>query len=424
VVTALALGGVSSGCLSNQYQVSRTELSRLATLPPEGRGQQVAVVQKLGNRRAPAIDPRAPGPPQAPPGHTGPSPYDDGYHGHSHVFVGMGVNVGGGGGGRRYRGGGGGYGRGRDAVAVANPVGPASGAAPAAAQPFAGTGATAQPLAGGAAPAAGAATANPVGGGINPGAGAAAVAPTNMSNAAKGARNKDDLAVLAAVAVALAAFAVVGMAFTEGARFDGQAAVSPQQLVYLQAGDTERPVPLALLTEADLAGVEHGVLRDDEGYGLVPLARAPLNRKGFAFKFDFGAMTASNYDLLSGFASHIGAGYFPHHRFGLLVGASLGGVEDLDGNYQARHAAVVEAQFLPVSWRRLNLGIAGNVGSTLSNAATLGGGNELIYGGAALMEIAITTRLAFTARYDFTRIGDNSAGPYNAQSFALGLAIY
>lgn len=418
-----ALGGVSSGCLSNQYRVSRTELSRLAQLPPEARGQQVEVLQELGSRRAPAIDPYNPGPPGAPPGHAGPSPYEDHYHGHSHVFVGIGGTFGGGGG--RYRGGGGGYPRARDTVGVASPVGPASATTPAAAQPFAGGG-TAQPLAGGPTSATGnPAVAGPVGNVGNPGAG---VAPNAVSNAASNARNKDDLAVLAAVAVIVGAATVVTMAFTEGARFDGQASVSPHQLVYLQpeGQGPERPVPLALLTEADLAGMRHGILRDDEGYGLVALQRAPLNRKGFAFKFDFGAMTTSSddYDLLSGYASHIGLGYFPHHRFGLLVGAHLGGVKDYQGAAQARHAAVVEAQYLPLSWRRLHLGVAGQLGSTLSEAATISGKNQLFYGGAALLEIAVTTRLAFTARYDITRINDDSAGPANAQSFALGLAIY
>ena len=405
VLTALAFGATGTGCLSHEYQVSRSELQRLTQLPPDARGQQLTVVQKMGVRRAAALNPHAPGPPAPAYPHEGPYEDDRGGHVHTHVIIDGGTwGSGHGRGAPARRGGGyGAPGTGGGGVVVAPPVG-AQASRPAMAQPLGG----------------GASATGPVP--------ARAVTPASSgrgSSLPRGSGGKDDLVALAAVAVAVAAFAVVGLAFTEGARFDGQAAVSPGQQVYLQGQDGgERAVPLHLLTEADLTGVDHGLLRDDEGYGMYRLGRAPLNRRGFTFKLDVGGMV-SDHHLLAGFASHIAAGYFPHHRLGLLAGVSLAGLDDGAGNTVPRHAATGEVQFFPLSWRRLHLGVAGNVGTMLASDAATNG--QLTYGGGVLMEIAITTRLAFTARGDITaydKVGPDGTGRSLARSLALGLAVY
>jgi hypothetical protein len=53
-VVFLSLG---TGCLSNEYTLHGSELARLASLPPAERGRSVHVVQDLGERRGPALEP-------------------------------------------------------------------------------------------------------------------------------------------------------------------------------------------------------------------------------------------------------------------------------------------------------------------------------------------------------------------------------
>lgn len=52
-LVALVFALLSSGCLSNRYSISREELVRVASLPPESRGHQVGVLQDLGNESRP-----------------------------------------------------------------------------------------------------------------------------------------------------------------------------------------------------------------------------------------------------------------------------------------------------------------------------------------------------------------------------------
>jgi hypothetical protein len=147
---------------------------------------------------------------------------------------------------------------------------------------------------------------------------------------------------------------------------------------------------------------KRGWCRDDEGYGLWRLDRAPLDRKGFAFKVDLGGIRTLDHDFMSGFASHIQVGYFPHRRFGLLAGASLAGLEDAAGDSVARHALTAEAQFYPLSWKRLHLGAAAHVGSAVVPREGFHEFGALTTGAGALLEIALTTRLAITARWDWS----------------------
>src|SRR6266498_826763 len=60
-LVALVVGGaylslVFGGCVSNEYVIPKTELSRLANLPPSQRGSRVHVVQELGSRQDWAAD--------------------------------------------------------------------------------------------------------------------------------------------------------------------------------------------------------------------------------------------------------------------------------------------------------------------------------------------------------------------------------
>jgi hypothetical protein len=402
LLSAIAVAG--AGCLSHEYRLSTAELTRLAASPPETRATKMRAVQKLGVRRAPALDPSAPPPPpawgQTPPPEYGPDPY---YGGEDHVQVAVGgeVYIPVGGSSRGYR---------------SYPSGPVK-APPASARPTPGG----QPVA--ARPAGSwrgpgkppPAASEGGGGGVLPGVGGGS-----------GGGGKDDLIVYAVVAIAVASLAAVGLAVTEGMRFDGDVAASPGQLVYLQSpGGAERAVPIANLTPADLAGVNSGILRDDEGWGLVQLARAPLDRQGFAFKVDVGATQADlDRDLLSGLASHIQLGYFPHHRLGILGGVSLAVGQGGPQRQFARHALALETQFFPLSWQRLHLGAAAHVGSGVIRQASGDVDGALTAGAGGLLEIALTTRLALHARADFSASRVAPDRWSSARSVSFGLAVY
>lgn len=414
LVTAAAL--YTSGCLSHEYRLPDAELTRLAATPPEARGDRLRVVQNLGLRRAPALDPTAPPPVMASgsePWNEDPWYHPDVYpHGHVHVS-GCGhviIPVGGGGHGRRYGRGGGSYPGGLGPV-KAPPVGNRASVV--------GTG--------------GGTPARPIGTWRGPGRPAPAPSSGGTGGSGggglslpSGGGGKDDLIVYAVVGIAVASLAAVGLAATEGMRFDGDIAAAPGQLVYLRdASGAERAVPLAQLTSADLAGVERAVLRDDEGYGLLRLGRAPLDRQGFAFKVDVGgAQSSLNRDLLSGLASHIQLGYFPHHRLGLLGGVSLAVGQGQPARRFARHALNFETQLFPLSWRRAHLGVAGHAGSSLLRHQSGDVDGAPTFGAGAIFEIALTTRLALHARADWSasRTAPGTWSP--TRSLSAGIAIY
>jgi hypothetical protein len=242
--------------------------------------------------------------------------------------------------------------------------------------------------------------------------------------------------VYAVVGIAVASLAAVGLAVTEGLRFDGDVAASPGQLLYLQSpSGEERPVPIGALHAGDLAGVDGAILRDDEGYGLYQLQRAPLDRRGFTFKVDVGgtrtnfattdaATTGFDQKLLSGLASNIQLGYFPHHRVGILGGLALSVGQGGPDRAFARHALALEAQVFPLSWWRLHLGAAGHVGSGLLRHQGSRIEGALTVGGGAILEVALTTRLALHARLDWSGVRTTPQDWSRARSLSAGLAIY
>jgi hypothetical protein len=393
---AIALIGAQVGCLSHEYRVSHDELVRLTEAPPERRGMRVRATQEIGVRRAPALDAEAP--PPSPEG--GPVYTDRGVHGDwgTQVIVGPIVHVGGGHG--PYQGG---YPAGRPAPGpvVAQPVGPQTNIAPTAA-----AGTLGRPAPVPAPTSSGTTLPTPKGGG-------------------KGG-SSDELVAYAVIGIAIATIAVLGAGLTEGMRFDGDVSVAPGQLIYLQdERGGERGVPIASLTPADLAGAEKAVLRDDEGYGIVRLDRAPLDRQGFSFKVDLGSVSTRVADTNPiGFASHIQFGYFFHQRVGLLAGVSLSGASGA-GSF-ARHAVTLEAQAFPINFWRIHLGGAVQGGSAVApNASGIGEvWNVPIVGAGGILEVALTTRLSLTARYDWTAARVAAGDWSNARSISAGLAVY
>ena len=377
------------GCLSNEYVVPRAELSRLAQLPPEQRGQRVRVVQDLGDRRGGAIDTTQPPPAPAPASgyDQGGAPPPEGYvEGGVEPDVGIGVGV---------------------MIAPVPPLVP----------PFP-PGLPGPGFAGGPGPR----------GLPNRAMGRSAPAPRGSTpgrvGKSGGGGGKDDLIALAIV-VALAA--TVGMVATEGARYDGEVAMYPWQPVHLRDGNgQEREVPLAEVAAAEAQATSKAVVMDDEGWGLMRLGRRPLDRQGFAFKMDLGGFHSSNASLDGdGMGFGLQFGYFPHHRVGVLGGWSIAGGSDSAGKSFTRNNLALEAQVFPVGIWRLYLGGFGHAGIQYADDAAGGTRNGTAVGGGLLLELGLTARLALTLRADYTSAKIRPDGGWQAgELFTAGIAIY
>ena len=373
------------GCLSNAYVIPKAELVRLANLPPQERGRNVAVVQELGERRGEAIDtsqPPAPvyqeGPDYGPP----PAGYvEEG----PQTAVGVGVII--------VPGGSGGPPVGRAGRPMPGPRGPVGGPVRA------------------------------------PGAGTRPSTGSRGSNLGKGGGggNNNEVVVLLVV---MAVLATVGMVATEGVRYDGNVAMYVWQPLHLKSSNgQEREVPLAQLTPQDAADATQAVVMDDEGWGITRFGRRPLDRQGFAFKMDSGLFHSSCACLAAdGAAANIQLGFFPSHRFGLLADWSPAGGSDSDGKSFYRHDLALEAQFFPVTAGRLNLGVFGHGGIVYVSDALGGFRDGAAFGGGLLLELALTTRLALTFRADYTsaKVAPAASGRdwAAAETFAVGVAVY
>jgi len=389
-LVALVVGGayfsfVCGGCVSNEYVIPRTELSRLATLPPSQRGARVHVVQELGSRQEWTLDNGDAVSEQA--YATEFSDYD-----HSGDTVDAAMNLA-----ANLPPGGG----------SARPLVPFAGSRSSGPRTWTPTSARSRPSAGGT---------SSGGGNLNLG---------NIGGGGGGGGN--DLAIFAIVLVAVAVMAAAGLAVTEGLRYDGFVQLHPEQPVHLkERGGYQRTVPLTSLTVADVAASKEAVVNDDEGYGFRFANRRLLDREGFAFKVDMGSLSSlcSCYSA-AGFASNIQFGYFPHHRAGLLATVTLGGgTSALDHTFQ-RHSANIEAQVFPLSWWRLHLGAFGHGGMQVARDE-LGTRTGPAWGGGGILEIALTRRLALTGRMDYT-IARTAPAPgdwASTSTVTAGIAIY
>lgn len=259
-------------------------------------------------------------------------------------------------------------------------------------------------------------------------------ASTSSSAGGGGSNGSPDelVAAVVVIIIAVAVLAAVGLTVTEGLRYDGFAELHPGQPVHLtDAAGIKRQVPLGALTEQDVIGVREALVKDDEGFGLLLTDRAPLDRRGFAFKLDFGGIQSliDRYTV-AGAAANIQLGFFPWQRFGLLAGLALTGGDDGIGHAFVRHSASLEAQAFPLRWRRLHVGGYANGGQTLVMQA---GGTQRVgpsIGAGALLEIDLTTRMALTGRIGVSSVllpgEDVGAGSRWSPGgvVAVGLAIY
>jgi hypothetical protein len=425
VALLTVIGGAlaSGGCLSNEYSIKKDELRRIAAIDPEARGQSVRLSQQLGDRRSDAIDPAIPEPQV--------QVVD------ADVDLSLNGSFGGGGGSR-------------PPAPGAGQVSPArgftgNGNAPAwRATPPAGSGQSVSASSGGfhGTPSGGGFHGTPSGG-FHAGGGGFHAAPAGGAggghiglNFSGGGGGGNDLGavlvVVAVVAIVAATVATISLAASEGVRFDGHAEMAPEQTVYLKNQSGTRPVALRDLTPADVAGADSALVMDDEGYGLRRLDHAPLDRKGGVFRFDLGAGAFTFGDArASGVSAHIQGGAFFTHSFGLLVDLGLGG-GSLDpccvgafapsGATLTRHSLGLEAEAIPLGLGPLHVGAFAGGGVAIAGAAGTYEDGPVASGGA-LLELDLTSRMAFSVRGGVSRAWLPS-GPSSSGTITGGLAIY
>jgi hypothetical protein len=230
------------------------------------------------------------------------------------------------------------------------------------------------------------------------------------------------------IIVAVVVLSAVGLAVTEGVRYDGAIQVYAEQTVHLKdAYGNEQAVPLSQLVPAHATQAVSAEIMDDEGWGMRMVERRPLDRKGFAFKMDMGSLQAFCETCYSsaGFAADLQFGYFFHHKAGVLATASLGGGTNALGKSFTRHTLGLEAQWFPLSLWRFHLGAFGHGGWQIGREEDSLSRTGAAFGGGAILEIALTTRLALMARGDWTTADNAPEGGWaSTRLFTGGLAIY
>jgi hypothetical protein len=212
---------------------------------------------------------------------------------------------------------------------------------------------------------------------------------------------------------------------TEGLRFDGWAELHPMHPVHLfgPAGEWTW-VPLAQLEPGAVGWARKAFVREEEG-PWRRLARAPLDRVGFTYSLLLGTGEVPAYDGVkgAGFLSHIQLGYFPIQQLGLLMDIGLGWRNDetYSDIFHSRYA--FEVQVLPLAAGAFHAGAYGQLGAAyrfedFPDGSGVDRGTFLL-GAGALLQLELTTRLAFTVRAG----GDLFGGTHGAELTA-GLSIY
>jgi hypothetical protein len=230
---------------------------------------------------------------------------------------------------------------------------------------------------------------------------------------------KDD----AKVWIAIAAIAAVAAATTEGMRYDGWAKLHPMHPVHLyDPWGNYTWVPLAQLTPELAMSSRKAWVRSREG-PFIPLGRAPLNRVGWTYSLTMGAgeFVSVRDEQHAGFMSHIQFGFFPVQHVGILLDFGLGWAQNQVDETVFEDRNALEIQILPVSAGRIHGGAFGQLGAgyRLEDGATGSDKSGFFFGGGAMLQLELTTRLAITGRAGMTRIyGANST------DVTLGVSIY
>jgi hypothetical protein len=362
-VTLAAFLPLAVGCTSNEYVIPHEELARLAATPPPARGGRVRVVQDLGGRRNDPVQMTVEPPP---PQFVTDDEATDGADADGDVRV----DLSGAGQRSRQRGG---------------PINSSGGSWSSPGRSTLQTWRAAPPQ-----------------GQVGGGGGGRGISGVHGGGGGGGGGGGNGDAVLVAIIVVVAVVVAIGLVSSEGVRFDGYVAMSPEQPVHLRAANGQQAtIPVADLSPGWVAGTVEAKVMDDEGFGLRRLDRLPLDRRGATFKldsgtiaFDFGGAT------LAGPAMNIQSGYFFTRKLGLLANIGLAGGA-ATGGLVPRHALGLELQAFPLAWGPVHLGAFGDGGMAITEVlvgATPTYVSGPSVGGGALAELDLTSRLALTLR--------------------------
>jgi hypothetical protein len=240
----------------------------------------------------------------------------------------------------------------------------------------------------------------------------------------------DASAESAAVLVLVAAGAAIGLAATEGARYDGWAALHPMHPLHLRMHDGSWVwVPIQNLTPDLAANAEEAIVRETEG-PWTPVGRAPLDRVGFTYALELGG---AQLDSVAGsrpwgFAGRIQIGGFPLQQLGILGSATVAWARNADAETVFNSRYALELHAYPLTAGPLSAGayLQAGYGYTAEDTAPFGETQTRwnpLYGGGVLVQLDLTTRLALTVRGGVTRLVADE-GTHDLGEASVGLAIY
>jgi hypothetical protein len=227
----------------------------------------------------------------------------------------------------------------------------------------------------------------------------------------------------AAFWILVAAGVAVGMAATEGARYDGWVELHPMHPVHLYGWDGSYTwMPLAHITPETAAWTRKAIIRESEGQWRN-LGRAPLNRRGWTYSMLVGTAETpiSQGANARGFTSHIQFGRFVSQEMGVLFDLSMGWSESELGDVIYDSRSAVELQYLPLSAGRLHAGGFGQIGTGYRLDDNVDGRDKrgFLFGGGAMLQLELTTRLTLTARAGVTMVYGQPTSDLTA-----GVSIY
>jgi hypothetical protein len=239
-------------------------------------------------------------------------------------------------------------------------------------------------------------------GGVHAGGGHGASFHGGGGGGGGGGGNGD--AALVVLIVVVAVVVAVGLVSSEGLRFDGFVAMSPDQPVHLRGADgREVTLPIAELSPAVAAETVEAKVMDDEGYGLARLDGVPLDRRGGVFKLDSGTITfGAPEGAAVGPAMDVQLGLFVTRHLGLVLSLGLaGGSTSSTAGLIPRHALGAELQALPWDAGRFHAGLFAGGGMAMTQKLVDGLPTYVsgpAMSGGALAEVDVTSRMALTLR--------------------------
>ncbi len=221
----------------------------------------------------------------------------------------------------------------------------------------------------------------------------------------------------------VAVAAAIGLAVTEGMRYDGWVKLHPMHPIHLYGWNGEYTwVPLAQLDPQTASWAARAYVREGEG-PWTALERAPLDRVGFTYSVllgtsDFPARTGEDPP---GFMGHIQLGVFLSQEVGLLWDTANGWTKNnLDQTvFESRNA--LELDLLPFSAGKIHGGGFGQIGYGYRIEDGYHGSDDesYFYGFGGILQLELTTRLALTGRFGITHIHD-----IVTKDITLGVSIY